>query len=489
MTLQRLQRSRAIRLPRLAAATALATLLAGCLGGCAVGPNYKAPPASALSVPAHYTAPATEAATEDVSAWWTSFNDPLLTSLVAQATAGNLDIKISEARLRQARESLVQSQASLFPALSGSGGVNRNDAFGRDSALAGPGRTQLSLGLDASWQADLFGGNRRSVEAARANADAALFNLAAVRTAVAGEVAANYISARLLQARLAIARDTLGTQDDNLSIAGWRVQAGLAPAIDQERARAQRAQTSASIPALETSFHNAVNRLSVLTGQAPGALEQAMSADAPIPTGPDGMAVGLPADTLRQRPDVRAAERQLAAATAEIGVAKAQLYPALSLTGSLGTAAASVGSLGNIFTSNLFASLTQTIFNGGRLQSQVRSARAAADAAFANYKSVVLSGLEDAENALQSVQSSRAREAALIEARDASQAAAVLARSQYRSGLTDFTTLLQSEQSLLSARDALASAQADRASAIVQLYLAVGGGWRPDAAELMVPVQ
>lgn len=485
MTLQRLQRSRATRISRLTAAAGLAALLAGC----AVGPNYKAPASAVLSVPAHYTAPATEAATADLSAWWTSFNDPLLTSLVAQATAGNLDIKISEARLRQARESVIQSRASLFPTLSGSGGVTRNDAFGRDSALAGPGHTQLSLGLDASWQADLFGGNRRSVEAAHANADAALFNLAAVRTAVAGEVAANYISARLVQARLAIARDTLGTQDDNLNIAGWRVQAGLAPSIDQERARAQRAQTSASIPALETSFHNAVNRLSVLTGQAPGALEQAMRADAPIPTGPDGISVGLPADTLRQRPDVRAAERQLAAATAEIGVAKAQLFPALSLTGSLGTAAASVGNLGNLFTSNLFASLSQIIFDGGRLQSQVRSARAGADAAFASYKSVVLAGLEDAENALQSVQSSRAREAALIEARDASQAAAVLARSQYRSGLTDFTTLLQSEQSLLSARDALASAQADRASAIVQLYLAVGGGWRPDAAEQMVPAK
>jgi NodT family efflux transporter outer membrane factor (OMF) lipoprotein len=485
MTIQRPPRFRARPTSQVAAMVAMAALL----GGCAVGPNYKAPPAASLSVPAHYTAPATEAATGDLSAWWTSFDDPLLTSLVAQATAGNLDIKMSEARLRQAREALIQSRATLFPALTGSGGVTRNDAFGRDSAFAGPGRTQLSLGLDATWQADLFGGNRRSVEAARASADAALFNLAAVRTAVAGEVAANYISARLAQARLAIARDTLRTQDDNLSIAGWRVQAGLAPATDQEQARAQRAQTSASIPLLETSFHNAVNRLSVLTGQAPGALEQAMSTDAPIPVGPDGIAVGVPADTLRQRPDVRAAERQLAAATAEIGVAKAQLFPALSLTGSLGTAAANVGSLGNIFTSNLFAGLTQTIFNGGRLQSQVRSARAAADEAFANYKSVVLSGLEDAENALQSVRSSKEREAALIEARDASQAAAILARSQYRSGLTDFLTLLQSEQSLLSARDALASAQADRATAIVQLYLAVGGGWRPDAAEMMVPAK
>jgi outer membrane protein TolC len=189
---------------------------------------------------------------------------------------------------------------------------------------------------------------------------------------------------------------------------------------------------------------------------------------------------------LRQRPDVRAAERQLAAATADIGFAKARLYPALSLTGSLNTAASGLGGLGNIFTSSLFGGLAQTIFDGGRLRSQVRSARAAADESFANYKSVVLGGLEDAENALQAEQAAKTREVALTEARDASQISATLARRQYRTGLTDFLTLLQSEQSLLSARDALASAEADRASAIVQLYLAVGGGWRPDAAELMV---
>jgi NodT family efflux transporter outer membrane factor (OMF) lipoprotein len=482
MRTQRLDQTRAIYCARRAAILASVSLLASC----AVGPNYRAPGTSALGVPAHYSVPSTEAEAGDLSTWWTRFDDPLLTNLVAQATAGNLDIKQSEARLRQAREALIQTRASLLPELSGSSGVTRNDTFGHTPAFGGRGSTQLSLGLDASWQADLFGGARRSTEAAKASADAALFNLAAVRTAVAGEVATNYISARLAQARLAIARDTLQNQDDNLRIAGWRVEAGLAPATDQEQARAQRAQTSATIPALETGLRSAVNRLAVLTDQAPGALEASMDVVEPIPVGPATITVGVPADTLRQRPDVRAAERQLAAATADIGVAKARLYPALSLTGSLNTAASGLGGLGNIFTSSLFGGLAQTIFDGGRLRSQVRSARAAADESFANYKSVVLGGLEDAENALQAEQAAKTREVALTEARDASQISATLARSQYRTGLTDFLTLLQSEQSLLSARDALASAEADRASAIVQLYLAVGGGWRPDAAELMV---
>jgi outer membrane protein TolC len=203
----------------------------------------------------------------------------------------------------------------------------------------------------------------------------------------------------------------------------------------------------------------------------------------PIPHGPDAVAVGIPADTLRQRPDVRAAERNLAAATAEIGVNEAQLYPALSISGSISSATAQIARFGQSGTGDLLASLSQTIFDAGRLHSQVRSAQAAADSALATYKSTVLTGLEDVENAIQSLNSAKARQVSLAEAADASNNAAVLARSQYRVGLTDFLTLLQSEQSLLSARTSLAQAQSDQATAIVQLYLALGGGWTPSSPE------
>jgi len=336
--------------------------------------------------------------------------------------------------------------------------------------------------LAASWQADVFGGNRRSAEAARASMASSLFNLVAVRTSVAGEVATNYIDARLAQARLAIARDTLRTQDDNLDIATWRLQAGLASSLDQEQARAQRAQTAATIPPYETAFTTAVNRIGVLTGQAPGALRAALEVPGPIPVGPDGVAVGIPADTLRQRPDVRAAERDLATATAQIGVAQAQLYPALTLTANLTSQGSHFTGLTDLVTSTLFAGLAQTIFDGGRLRSQVRAARANADAAFATYKHTILSGLEDVENGVQALESAKREQTALAVARDASNNAAIIARSQYRSGLTDFVTLTQSEQTLLSARDQLAAAQAAQASALVQLYLALGGGWQPDPA-------
>jgi multidrug efflux system outer membrane protein len=433
----------------------------------------------------------------DLSDWWRRFDDPLLSDLVARATAGNLQIAQSAARLAQARESLIQTRGNLLPSVSGSAGATRNFTRGGSSSIVvgggnggggtvittggSSGRTQLSLGIDASWQAGLFGGLRRSLEAARADEATSRFDLDAVRTSVAGEVASNYIQVRLAQARLAIARSTLRTQDDNLQIAGWRVRAGLVSSLDSEQARAQRAQTAASIPSLETSYVQAVSRLGVLTGQAPGGLRNELAATRPIPRGPDAIDTGIPADTLRRRPDVRSAESALAAATARIGVAKASLFPALSISGNINTAAATVGKLGDLLTGGLFAGLTQTIFDAGRLRSQVRSARAGADLAFATYKQTVLNGLEDVENAIQALEAAKARQAELTTALDASNNAAIYARSQYRAGLTDFITLLQSEQTLLSARDQLAGAQADQALALVQLYLALGGGWQPEA--------
>jgi multidrug efflux system outer membrane protein len=468
------------------------------LSGCAAGPDYVAPKPAAL-VPQGYDTGLVGAPQDvDLASWWTSFDDPLLTDLVARAAGGNLDIAVSVARLRQARESLVQARGSRLPSLSGSAGVTRSFTEGGGSSsiivddgsgtgggtvidTGKSGNTRFSVGADASWQVDIFGGLSRSVEAARADRAAAAYDLAGVRTAVAGEVATNYIQARLAQARLTIAQDTLATQDDNLQIARWRVQAGLVSSVDAEQARTQRAQTAASIPGLRTNFLNAVNRLGVLTGDAPGAVRPEMETAKPIPIGPDAIAVGIPADTLRQRPDVRSAERALAGATARIGVAKAQLYPALNITGNIGSDALKLGSLGDIITGGLFAGITQSIFDGGRLRSQVRAQRAAAEGAFATYRQTVLTGLEDVENALIALEASKARQQEQAIALDAASNAAIYARSQYRAGLTDFQTLLESERSLLSARDSLASAQADQSLALVQLYLALGGGWQPDA--------
>lgn len=450
---------------------ALLLVTAMSLQACTVGPNYAPPASAALGVPGTYSTPSPAGEPGDIQAWWTNFNDPELSSIVERARVGNLDIAQAVARLRQAHEALIQSRADLLPSVSGSAGYNR--------ALLdniGP-RDNFSVGANVAYQADLFGGVRRGIEASRATYEASGFDLATIQTSIAAEAARNYILARQAQANLAIARNSLAIQDDNLEITGFRVQAGLVSSLDVEQSRQQRAQTAATIPSLQQSYQSAVNLLGVLTGQAPGALKAELEATAPIPKGPDSLAVGIPADTLRQRPDVRSAERQLGAATAQIGVAEAQLYPALNITGNIGTVASSIGGLASVVTGSLFAGLTQLIFDGGRTRSRVRAQEAAAEGALANYKKVVLTSLEDVENALTALQAARERQAQFSIALDASNNAAILSRSQYRAGLTDITTLNTNESALLSAQNGLSNARADQALALVQLYLALGGGW------------
>jgi multidrug efflux system outer membrane protein len=447
------------------------------LAGCTMGPNYRPPAPAALSVPETYYNRPAQAAPAELGRWWERFDDPLLTRLIDEATAGNLDLAAASARLVQAREAVVQARAGQLPTVDASAGAGRN--FGPRNN-----HESFSLGADAAWEADLFGRLRRGVEAARADAEASYYDREAIRVATAAQVATAYMDARLAQERLAIARDTLAIADDNLQIAAWRRQAGLVSSLDVEQARAARAQTAASIPNLENAFASATYRIAVLTGRAPGALTAELSVVKPIPKGPADVAAGIPADTLRQRPDVRAAERNLAAATARIGVAQAALYPDLRLSGNIGTSAFSLGGLFNAVTGGIFSSLSQTLFDGGRLRSQVRSQRAATEAALATYHQSVLTALEDVENALNALRAARARETQFAIALEAANNSAILARSQYRAGLTDFQQLLEAERTLLSARDGLAGSRGDEALALVQLYRALGGGWDPAAAPL-----
>ncbi|MCE7795478.1 efflux transporter outer membrane subunit [Sphingobium sufflavum] len=461
------------RLPLLLLGTAL-------LSACSVGPDYRPKTAGELGVPGEWSVnagpvPAPDAG--DLTRWWSRFDDPVLGQLVEQAATANLDIAQAIARLRQAREALVVSRSSLLPTLGGSGGYTRTEPV----EGGGTGRDSFSAGLDASYQVDLFGGIRRGVESSRAQYEGAGFDYATTLLSVQGEVARNYVLARAYQAQLTNARDSLSIQDDNLEIAGFRVQAGLVSSLDSEQARATRAQTAANIPQIEQLYNAAVSRIAVLTGQAPGALKPLLAAVRPIPTGPDSVATGIPANILRQRPDVRSAERNLAAATAQIGVAKAQLFPALSIGGSLDAGATRIGTIFDTITGSLFAGVTQAIFNGGRLNAQVRSARAGSDAAFAAYKSTVLTAMEDIENALVAFQTAQARERQFLIAFDAATNSAILARSQYRTGLTDFTTLNTQEASLVSARNGLVQARSDKATALIALYGALGGGWDASA--------
>jgi multidrug efflux system outer membrane protein len=472
---------------------AILTLGALTLSACAAGPNYKAPQTASLGVPnAYYGDPAGVAnapGDADLAEWWTRLGDPVLDDLVRQAVANNLDIAQAQARLRQAREALVQANAAFLPQVGASGSAGKNYRSGTSGfqldnngnvigSSSNSWSSAYSAGADASWEIDLFGGIRRSSEAARADLGASGFDLAATRTAIIGELVTNYVQARLGQEQLRIARETLANQQDNYEIAGWRLQAGLVSSLDQEQARAQLAQTSATVPQIEANVKAALNRIAVLTGNAPGNATVSLEKAAPIPSTPAAIAIGIPADTLRQRPDVRAAERNLAAATARIGVAQAALYPSLSISGNIGTSATAFRDLTDIVTGGVFGRIAQTIFDGGRLRAQVRSQRAATDAAFAAYKGIVLTSIEDVENGVNALSAARERARQFAIAYEASNNSALLARSQYQAGLTDFQTLLTAEQTLLSSRNSLAGAQSDEVLAVSQLYSALGGGWQ-----------
>lgn len=467
------------------------------LSACAVGPDYRPPQTGALGVPAAYSqaavAPIDEAA---LATWWTRLRDPTLSGLIDRAVASNLDIVQAQARLRQARESLIQTNADFLPQVSGTATGGRNyssqDAGGRLDAngnpISGGGRnwsSSYSIRANASWQLDLFGELSRNREAARADLAASGYDLANVRMTIIAELVTNYVQARQTQEQLRIARESQAIQQDNFQIAQWRLQAGLVSSLDERQAQAQLAQTNATIPQLEASLRGSLNRIAVLTGQAPGEATRTLGTPAPLPAPSTQIAAGIPADTLRQRPDVRSAERALAAATARIGVAEAQLYPALSISGNIGTTSNAFSDLFTLVTGGIFGNLQQVIFDGGRLRSQLRSQRAATDAAFAAYKQSVLTALEDVENAMAQLTSARARKAEFSVAFQASNDAAILARSQYQAGLIDFQTLSNTETTLLNARNSLATAQGDEVRAVAQLYNALGGGWqsmddRPD---------
>lgn len=460
-------------------------LASGGLTGCTLlGPDYRASPPAAPADWSRAAESATVARVEapgDLSRWWQVFQDPLLSELVAEALRANLDLASAQTRLREARARRTVAMAGRVPEVDASATARRT----RSSENLGGGSTRnaFAAGFDASWELDVFGGVRRSVEAAEADVQASEANLGAAQVSLVAEVALDYVDVRAYQLRLAIARDNLASQAETLQLTDWRAQAGLVSRQDVEQARANLEQTRAQIPALESALAAAEHRLAVLVGQAPGSLHARLAAGVGLPQAPASIAVGIPADTLRQRPDVRAAERALAAETARLGVAEAARYPAFRLSGSIGLEALTLGGLGDggAGTHSLLAALAAPIFDAGRLRAQVEIQDAVRERAQATYQATVLTALEDVENALVALARSREREQALASGLDAARNAAALARDRYSAGLIDFQAVLDTERSVLSLQDGLASTRADGLTALIRLYKALGGGWSPAA--------
>lgn len=454
------------------------TLVAGCA---ALGPDYRAPDSGELGVPASWPgATAPGAAPADLATWWRTLGDATLDELIRAALEANPGVKVGQARLREARARRDIAGASRFPTIGASASASRS----RTEAGPGTSRSAYGGGFDASWEPDIFGGQRRALEAASADLEATAQDLRATQVSLAAEVALDYVEVRALQARIQIARANLGTQSETLQLTQWRAQAGLTSSLDVEQARAGVEQTRAQIPSLESSLAEARNRLAILGGTHPGSLDARLAASAAIPAVPASIAVGIPADTLRQRPDLRAAERRLAAETARIGQQEARRFPALSLAGSIGVESLTLGNLleREAIVGQLAARLAATLFDGGRLRSQVEAQAAVRERALRNYEVAVLTALEDVENALAQLANTRVRREALANAADAARNAAIFAEQRYSAGITDFQTVLDTQRTLLSAQDSLKSTEAEQASALIRLYKALGGGWDPAGA-------
>ena len=417
---------------------------------------------------------------EDLSRWWQRFGDVQMSGLIEQALQANPSVQTAQASLRQARAQLNLSEANRLPSASASAGGNRSK---REPSSAG---NSFSAGIDASWEPDLWGMQANAVKAGEANVAAALATLEGAHVTLAAEVAQNYIQLRSLQNRLRIAQDNLGIQRENQQITEWRVQAGLATSLDSEQARSSTAQTAAQIPSLQASLAQTGHALAILTGQVPAALESALREAKPLPVAPENLAMTLPADTLRQRPDVRVQEQKVIAAVANLSAQERANFPSLRLSGSLGLSAATFAALGTsgaTLATSIASSLSQTLFDGGANSARVQERQAAVEIARINYRATVLTALQEVEDALVQLQGDKERVVQLQVAQEAARNAQLLANQRYSSGLVDFQTVLDTQRTLLSSQDSVATAQAAISTDYVRLYKALGGGWQPLAID------
>lgn len=451
----------------------LALLLQGCAHRAPVASEA---PGAALPVAWNAPLPAGVAVlpqVDDLARWWERFGDPQLSALVAQALQAHPSALSAQAALRQARAQARVQAAGMLPDVSLSGSAQRSRSGGQTG-------NSFQVGLDAGWEPDLFGRLDAGVQASEADARAAQASLEQVHVSLSAEVALQYISLRSLQQRLAIAQRNLETQQQTLQITDWRVQAGLATSLVAEQARAAAEQTAAQVPQLQASLAQARHALAVLIGQAPAALDAALAAPQAVPQPSQALALDIPADTLRQRPDVRVAQERVQAALARVSQADAARYPSLRLSGSLGLRALTLGAMGDSasLVHSLLGSVAVPLFDGGATQAQVQVQQAALEQARQAYQLAVLTALKEVEDALVALQGEAARLAHLQQATQAAGNAALLAQQRYASGLIDFASVLETQRTQLATQDALATSQANLGSNHVRLFKALGGGWQ-----------
>jgi NodT family efflux transporter outer membrane factor (OMF) lipoprotein len=471
-----------ISVPRL-----LPILLVSLLAGCTVGPDYHPPKVAA---PAQWVSPQASRETNAPAAetaWWKSFHDAELNSLVIRAAQSNLDLRVALARVREARAAARVVSADFSPTLDAAGSYARQRYSGNGFPPFPPGvpldANVFQAGFDAAWELDVFGGTRRAVEAARADVAAAEFGRRNVLITISAEVGRQYIEARAFQRRLAVADDNIKAQENILALTRDLFAKGLTGELDVQQADALLSATQAQAPVFESGFRDAVYHLGLLLGQPPGALLGELTLSAPIPAAPPTVPIGLPSDLLQRRPDVQQAERQLAAATAHVGVAALDLYPKFSLTGDVGLQSVSASdwfTAGSRFWT-AGPTVQWRIFDAGRIRANIRVQNARVDQALAAYEQSMLSAFTDVETALTAYAKEQTRRQLLEQSAQANEKAVTLASDLYRNGLTDFLRVLESQRSLYQSQDALIESERTVSSDLIALYKALGGGWEDKA--------
>lgn len=482
--------TRSILLNRLHASAAAALVIAA---GCSVGPEY-APPKT--DVPSLFSSladvsasgPGTRSASADAAdtaRWWERFGDPELTKLVERSLASNHDVRLAVERLDEARAAVGLARSDELPAVTAEGSATRSRG---SSNTPGPFRSDendlYSAGLSASWEIDFFGRVRRGVEAAAADLDAAGESVNDARVLVAAEVVRRYSDLRGSQQRLEVARRAIAVRQQTLDLVNSMVKAGLSAEFDVAQAQAELSSRQAVIPTIEAVIRQNSHAISVLTGEAPGALVDKLAASGPIPAAPGTLAVGAPADLLMRRPDLRRAERSIAAATARVGVATADLYPRFTIAGSLSLEASNPGDLYDLSSRSYSfgPGVSWSVFNNGKVRSGIAAADSRARQSLLAYDKAVLSALREAEDALVGLGKEQDRLASLSQAVASNRRAVELAESLYKSGLSSLTPVLDNQRRLYEAEDQLVLGQLAVTERVVDTYKALGGGWEPPAS-------
>jgi len=455
-----------------------------CMGCASVGPDYKRPVIEAPGGWSESRDAVSAALSLEDKAWWKSFGDPLLDRLIEQAVKSNLDLAQARARIVQARSDLVSAGAAALPTVNAKGSATRSKNSENDGSLITDPTTIYKTGFDASWEIDVFGGLRRKKEVYRAKLEASVEDLRATLLTLLGDVAQNYVELRANQEQLDITKRNAEAQRETVAVTKERYRMGLTSYLDAAQAEAQLKSTESNIPTYEIAIKQSIHRLGVLLGRSPDAMKTELSKLGSLPQTWASTETGLPSELLTRRPDLRKAERQLAAASADIGVATADLYPKFDLSLGLGLQSSSTGNLLQAASRywSVVPAVSLPVFTGGKTRAAIVGKKAAYDETLAKYRSTFNSALEEVENALISCRAQKERHTVLSDSASAYEDALKLANERYRMGLTNFLDVLEAEKSLYSIQISRSQSQAKLLTSLVSLNKALGGGWKAAGA-------